>query len=552
MKKRILLCNEASYLSTGFSTYGLEVLKRLHATGKYVLAEYASYGPWGDDRALELPWGYYTAMPDPRDDGEVNEYNGKPTNQFGEWKFERVCLDFQPDIVWDIRDWWMLEYQERSPFRPCYHWAVMPTVDAAPQDEAWLATFAGADGVFSYSDWGLDVLDRQGGGRIRTVASAPPGADIETLRPAGDKRAHKRQMGLPEDCLVVGTIMRNQKRKLYPDLIASFARLLAAAPPELARRTYLYLHVSYPDAGWDIPRLLKEHGVGSRTLVTYHCSSCGVSFPSFYTDARAYCRRCGNNAANLPSTNLGVPRNVLANVLNFMDCYVQYANSEGFGMPQVEAAACGVPTFAVDYSAMSDIVRKLKGTPVAVKALVRECETGCDRAVPDNDDLVAKLIAFLSLPEGVRLRKGFEARRAVERHYTYDRTARVWEDYFDGLPGPVRTRTWGSPPRLHTPPPGMPAGLSDEEFVRWGITNIAGRPDLADGYLALRMARDLAWGATLGSVPRSVFNELALLGTHYRPAKFDRERAGQELMAMCRHRNFWEEQRAGTPLAAPL
>jgi hypothetical protein len=60
----------------------------------------------------------------------------------------------------------MLEYQERSPFRPFYHWAIMPTVDAAPQDEQWVATFLNADSVFTYSDWGMDVLRAQTGGRI--------------------------------------------------------------------------------------------------------------------------------------------------------------------------------------------------------------------------------------------------------------------------------------------------------------------------------------------------------------------------------------------------
>lgn len=549
-KKRILLSNEASYLSTGFSTYGLEVMKRLHATGKYELAEYATYGDTSDPndrRWEEIPWGFYPVKPNMHNPSQCEQYNSKVTNQFGEWRFEEVCCDFQADVIFGIRDWWMDEFLERSPFRPYYHLAIMPTVDSYPMDDAWLATYMSADGVFAYSDWGLNVLVEQGRGRVKTICSAPPGADIETLRPVADKRQHKKQMNLPEDSLVVGTIMRNQMRKLYPELIAGFARYLREAPAELARRTYLYLHCCYPDVGWDIPRLVKEAGLGARTIFTYFCQKCGVAYPTFYMDAKAYCRSCHAHEATLPGSNQGVARSVLANIINFFDVYVQYANSEGFGLPMVEAAACGVPVMAVDYSAMSDVVRKLKGYPIKVLALRRECETGCFRAVPDEDDLVAKLVSFLSLPDSVRAKKGFDTRKAVERHYTYDRTAKIWEDYFDGLVLPDRATTWHSPARFHQPATNVAANLTDEQFVRWGITHIVGRPDLANSYAALRMMRDLAWGMSLFNTPKSIFNELALLGVKYLPSAYNREIAIKEMLEMCHKRNFWEGQRTAAP-----
>jgi glycosyltransferase involved in cell wall biosynthesis len=543
MKPRILFCNEASYLSTGYGVYGMEVLKRLHDTGKYELAELASYGDVSDPsdhRWEEVPWKFYPVMPNRNNQLEVNEYTSRVINEFGCWKFEQTCVDFKPDIVWDIRDWWMFEYQERSPFRPFYHWCIMPTVDAIPQDEAWLATFSSANAVSSYSDWGLDVLKKQG---IRTIPSAPPGADFETFKPVPDKRVHKSQMGLPEDALVIGTIMRNQKRKLYPDLINSFAKFLREAPTALAKRTYLYLHVNYPDIGWDIPRLIKSAGVGSRTVFTYNCHNCGISFPSFYMDAKAFCRRCGKHAATLPTTLHGVARNVLANALNFMDVFVQYANSEGFGMPQVEAAACGVPVFSVDYSAMSDVVRKIKGTPINGLALVPEAETGCNRAVPDNNDLVKKLINFLSLPESVRLKRGHDGRNSALKYYNYDRTAKVWEDHFDSVQVRDHSQTWDSPARIHTPQGNIPPNLTDEEFIRWGITHLAGRPELLNGYLTLRLSRDLTWGQTTGDIPRSVFSEFSWLGVNHQPVYFNRESALQQFIQICKQKNFWEEVR---------
>ena len=82
-----------------------------------------------------------------------------------------VLLDFLPDIVCDIRDFWMFEYQERSAYRPCFNWAIMPTVDASPQNEQWLSTFANADAVFNYSQWGYEVLEKESNGKIKCLGS---------------------------------------------------------------------------------------------------------------------------------------------------------------------------------------------------------------------------------------------------------------------------------------------------------------------------------------------------------------------------------------------
>ena len=64
-------------------------------------------------------------------------------------------------------------------------------------------------------------------------------------------------------------------------------------------------------------------------------------------------------------------------------------------MPQVEAAACGVPVMAVDYSAMSSVVKNLKGTPIPVERLFLETETHSYRALPNNHILAELLGRYL-------------------------------------------------------------------------------------------------------------------------------------------------------------
>ena len=98
-------------------------------------------------------------------------------------------------------------------------------------------------------------------------------------KPVEDKRKHKQFVGLDPDCKIIGTVMRNQRRKLYPDLFEAFKKFLDKAED---KNYYLYCHTSYPDLGWDIPELLNEHGIGSKVLFTYICPETKKPFVSVF------------------------------------------------------------------------------------------------------------------------------------------------------------------------------------------------------------------------------------------------------------------------------
>lgn len=97
-KKRVLLINEASFLATGFSTYGNEVLKRLYATNEFELFELGAYAEDGDQRINSIPWKFYAAAPNKNDEEGRKIYGSDPINQFGKMRFNSVCLDCKPDI----------------------------------------------------------------------------------------------------------------------------------------------------------------------------------------------------------------------------------------------------------------------------------------------------------------------------------------------------------------------------------------------------------------------------------------------------------------------
>ena len=134
-KKRVLVLTEATYLNTGYASDGREILHGLQKSGKYDIAEFSVYGSATDPRRQSIPWKNYPNLPADTDDEEAKKiYSSNPANQFGAWRFERVALDFKPDVVHDIRDPWMCSFVRQSPYRNLFSWIWKATVDAAPQN----------------------------------------------------------------------------------------------------------------------------------------------------------------------------------------------------------------------------------------------------------------------------------------------------------------------------------------------------------------------------------------------------------------------------------
>lgn len=506
-KLKILMVSEASFLSSGFGTYAKEILSRLHATGKYDIAELACYGKVNDPKDRDIHWRYYANAVD-NDDPRAQQYNSSMENQFGRWRFERTLLDFRPDVVIDVRDYWMNSYQQFSPLRPFFHWILMPTVDSAPQQEEWIDTFLHADAIFTYSDFGRDTLLSQSNNKINYIDTTSPGVNLNTFKPLDNRVAIKETMGLAGN-FVIGSIMRNQKRKLIPELFSALRKLINQLKSEnnpLASKIFLYLHTSYPDAGWDLPQLLKEYEVGNRVLFTYSCKNCGFFRPCLYQHPLSYCPKCGAKALSMPNVSSGLSQEDLNTIINMFDLYVQYAICEGFGMPQVEAASAGVPVASVNYSAMSDVVAKLNGYPIKVNQFFKELETKAIRVYPDNDHLVNIIKEYINLPELLKEQKRYETRKLTEKHYNWDNIAKRWEAYLDNIQLTGLQGQWSahlSPIKPKTPLSGD--NNPYDALMNWVSTNMPGH-QLESSMTLLNMIRDLDYGFTLNGMQTQNFN----------------------------------------------
>lgn len=543
--KRILFCSEATFLNTGYATYTREILNYLNSTDKYDIAELASYGEHNDERAKNIPWKFYGVAPPKNASDEVKKaYASVATNQFGEYAFERVCLDFKPDIVCDIRDFWMLDFVERSPYRPFFKWCIMPTVDAAPQARQWIATYESADACLTYSDWAGEVLQEQSGGKINYLGSAPPSAH-PAYKPIKDKISLKTEFSIDPTIKIIGTVMRNQRRKLYPDLFEAFRKFLDSV--ENKHEYMLYCHTSYPDLGWNIPELLQDYNLSSYVLFTYVCNDTKKPFASLYKGPMAQSPYSGKFSATLSNVKNGLSYEDLAKVINLFDLYVQYANCEGFGLPQVEAAACGVPVAGTDYSAMESVLRQLEGIPIKPKALYKELETGCMRAVPDND-LAARIFKeFFDKPTNERIQMGYKCRENFLKHFQWDISGNQWENYFDSVEILPEELTWKSPPRIRKPSP-KPSKIDNiphKSLAQWLIASVLCEPEKANSFMASRLARDLMFNTTTAVTGGMYFNESssAFNGKNMIQS-FDFNHAYDHMVQLCNRRNMWEQKRA--------
>lgn len=549
-KRRILFVGESSFLATGFSNYWNEVVKRLHATDEFEIAEFGSYGHDDDPRCQQVPWKFYPVAPARSNQAAMKKYMPHPghANQFGEGRFSDVCLDFKPDIVCAIRDWWMDEFILRSPLLQNFSFVWMPTIDGEPQRELWLDSYRQADRILTYSEYGMNLLERTSRRGTDLVTIASPGADLEVFKPPDNKRDHKARLGIDPNSLIVGTTMRNQKRKLYYDLIEAFSMWLYKSKSkghlELAKRTFLYLHTSYPDVGYDIGKAIRDFKVGNKVIMTYLCGNCQTAYPSFFAGELMICRKCGKLAAHPPNANHSCPRNVLADIMKTFDLYVQYSICEGFGMPITEAQACGVPTMAVRYSAMEDHLQCPTSIPIEVERFFWEAiiETEQKRALPSNIDFVNKLDRFLKQSETVRNEKSRQTRAYIEElvdtygqnssmcRRGWDRTAAIWGQVIRETKIQDQQTTWLCPTSRVNHPNLIPPSndMNNSEFVNWVIGKIWNRPDMLHTHFAGE------WLKSLNSGSRTISNNRV---------PFNRKDFVEHFMTMVQQENIIEDKR---------
>jgi glycosyltransferase involved in cell wall biosynthesis len=132
------------------------------------------------------------------------------------------------------------------------------------------------------------------------------------------------------------------------------------------------------------------------------------------------------NTKNLGS-NRGLDDDKMLSIYNLFDIMYYPSGGEGFGMPILEAMACGVPSMYTNYSAHAEVAESA-GIPVRCD-YVTEMMSSYNRARADTANAVEKTLKILRKPELLKpLReRGFE----IANENTWDLIGAQWLKLID-------------------------------------------------------------------------------------------------------------------------
>jgi glycosyltransferase involved in cell wall biosynthesis len=222
----------------------------------------------------------------------------------------------EPDIVIALKDAWALDIPSFKS-RPAAVWLNFDTEPMGRMDRAWFdATGARCIPV---SRWGLAQCRAAG---YTDAAYIPHGIEMSQWQPPASKAAAKELLGLDPGLFVAGMNAANigvPPRKAFGEQFAGFAAFHVKHP-----RSVLLANT--------IPE--NEEGINLRHVVRALGIEDAVKFPHLPQDHDA-----------------------MVTWYQALDVLMQATYGEGFGVPVLEAQACGVPVIASRCTALTEKIR---------------------------------------------------------------------------------------------------------------------------------------------------------------------------------------------------
>ena len=309
---RLLYTSNAPWAASGYGVQGKSLLPRLaqlpQLGGRENIGIFAWYGLQGGMHNV-AGFNVYPAGNDPYG----NDVIGTHTKHFG------------ANWVTSLIDVWVMQ-RTAAKIKPAL-WTPWLPIDHDPVPQRVLDCLEGAHLPLTYAKWGRDMLT-QAGVKNHYI---PHGIEPTVYRVNPDREAalaFKRGLTGKEDCFLCVMVAANKgfpDRKWFQGQLRAFAELAQHDPNAM-----LYIH-SEPTTVYG--------GIEFGALIQHLKLSGRVIFPDRYENF------------------MGMSPEHLANIYNAADVLLGASMSEGFGIPLIEAQACGTPVITTNFSAMPELVR---------------------------------------------------------------------------------------------------------------------------------------------------------------------------------------------------
>ena len=313
---RIIWVGDA-VVSTGFSLCTHNVCDVLHEMGHEVIV--IGINHFGSPH--DYPYKIYPAV-DPFDGGR---------DAFGVGRLALLTQRLNPDVICILQDPWNIDgyLKELAALKKdCPEVTIPPVV-------AWCAVDSlnqrgdqlnGLSRLIVWTDFAAKELKK--GGYKSDIDVVNLGVDLERFSPR-DKEESRKIAGISNisvDSFVVGVVGRNQPRKRLDLTLSYFSAWIKSCGVDNA---YLYLHVAPTgEQGCNIHSLVRYYGLGGKVVLSQ------------------------------PHIGHGIVGDEMAYIYSAFDVYMSTSQGEGWGLPCMEAMACGVPCIVPDWSALGDWPRE--------------------------------------------------------------------------------------------------------------------------------------------------------------------------------------------------
>ncbi len=311
---RIFWWSNAPWARTGYGTQTRIFVPRIVALGHEVVLG-ASYGLGGSP--LEL--------------GEHSRIYPLGIDRHGNDVLVDYAKHTKADIVITLYDAWPFMNQVTSQFRWC-PWA---PIDHKPLAEPVRQAISTAWQPITYSRFGYKEVQEAG----LDPVYVPHGIETDVYKPR-DKAEARKKFGLPGDGFLAVMVAANKgwpSRKSFGEVLAAWKKFTDRHDEAVL---YMHTHFGGEMAGADLKVLIEKLGIPGQQ----------VAFADPFRN----------------TVGLGYDDHYMVDLYNAADVLVNPSMGEGFGLPILEAQACGTPVIVGSWTSMPELCFagwKVRGQP---------------------------------------------------------------------------------------------------------------------------------------------------------------------------------------------